>query len=90
LASLYGFQEKNQFFTLNDLLSYARTELEFSKSRSTLHKILKSMGFRYKKCNGRRILCEQPYVKAQKLSFLKKYMQYSEDESVVFIFLEGT
>jgi transposase len=48
------------------------------------------MGFRYKKCNGRRILCEQPYVKAQKLSFLKKYMQYSEDESVVFIFLDKT
>jgi hypothetical protein len=48
------------------------------------------MGFRYKKCNGRRILCEQPYVKAQKLCFLKKYMQYSEDESVVFIFLDET
>lgn len=59
--------------------------------RTTLFKIIKTMGYKYKKCNSRAILSEQGHIKSSKVSFLRKYLQYLESgENINFIFLDET
>jgi hypothetical protein len=49
------------------------------------------MGYRYKKVNNRKILCEKSYVKVLKVKFLKKYMEYlNSNEDIIFIYLDET
>jgi hypothetical protein len=45
---IWQFNSQNQYFTLDTLLTDAREKLEFEGGRTTLHKILKSMGYKYR------------------------------------------
>jgi hypothetical protein len=72
------FKKTGTYFSLNSLLQFSKEELEFNGSRSTLHKILKSMGFRYKLENHRKILIERPFITAKRIEFLKQYLRYKE------------
>jgi hypothetical protein len=56
-----------------------------------LHKILKSMGYKYRLVNGRKIICEQKYVVASKIVFLRKFLQYqNSSENIIFVYLDET
>jgi hypothetical protein len=46
----------------------------YQHSRTSLAKLLKNIGFTYKKDDNRRALMEKPYVVTQRRKFLKKYM----------------
>ncbi|KAL1513242.1 hypothetical protein ABEB36_002675 [Hypothenemus hampei] len=49
------------------------------------------MGFRYKKINERKIMCEKNYVIRAKITFLRKYLQFqNSSENINFIFLDET
>lgn len=88
---IWGYNSKNEFFTLDGLLKDARENLQFDKGRSSLYKILKSIGYKYKYVNGRKILCEQKHVVASKITFLRKYLQYQNScENVTFVYLDET
>lgn len=88
---IYEFHSKNMFFTLNDLLYFSKSNLEYTGSRSTLHKIVQSMGYSYKIVNNRKILCEQSHVITAKIKFLRKYIQYmNSSEKINFIYLDET
>jgi transposase len=49
---IHSYHKENKFFTLDNLLHFAKEEVEYTAGRTTLYKILKSMGYRYKKVNG--------------------------------------
>jgi hypothetical protein len=70
--------KKLEHFSLNSLSQFSKEELEFHGSRSTLYKILKSMGFRYKLENHRKILIERPFITAKRIKFLTQYLRYKE------------
>jgi hypothetical protein len=87
---IYSFHKENKHFTLDDLLNFAKEELNYTLSRTTLYKILRSMGFKYKKVNERKILVESKFLISKKICFLKKYLQYLEYDNVHFIYLDET
>jgi hypothetical protein len=54
-----------------------------------LHKILKSMGYKYRLVNGGKIICEQKHVVASKIVFLRKFLQYqNSSENIIFVYLD--
>lgn len=86
---IYRYHEKNEYFTINDLLNHAKSDLEYVGGRTTLLGIVKSMGYKYKKVNGRKILCETGRIKALKIAFLRKYLQLVDSSTPpVFVFLD--
>ncbi|EFA12515.1 hypothetical protein TcasGA2_TC006864 [Tribolium castaneum] len=87
---IWDFQKAKINFTVSDLMEYARTDLEYTGGKTTLLKILKSMGYKYKFVNNRKTLCEQTYLLPQKIKFLRKYLQYLNRPDVTFIYLDGT
>lgn len=84
---LVSFQEN---ITL-DGLQFALKEKEiFSFSRTTLHKLLPEIGFKYKKDDNRRALCEKMNVVEQRIRFLRKYKTNETKEKSNVIFLDET
>jgi hypothetical protein len=86
---IFEFHKSNEYFNIEHLYSYAAEDLEFKASKRTLYPIVLSMGYKYKKADGRRILMEQPHITRLKITFLKKYLQF-KNEGVIFIFLDET
>jgi hypothetical protein len=90
-AKIWDYNKRNEYFTLNSLLNYAKEELEYKGSRDTLWRIIKSMGYKYKILNSRKILCEQNHIVTKKINFLRKYLQYkNSEEEINFIYLDET
>ncbi|KAL1493801.1 hypothetical protein ABEB36_009490 [Hypothenemus hampei] len=49
------------------------------------------MGFKYKKIDQRKIMCEKNYIVRAKVTFLRKYLQFqNSSENIIFIFLDET
>lgn len=88
---IWDLNAKNEFFTLDILLKYAKEELNYTGSRSKLHAILRKMGYKYTMVNGRKLLCEQSHVISAKIAFLRKYLQLKNSpEKRMFIYLDET
>jgi uncharacterized protein (UPF0303 family) len=47
------------------------------------------MGYEYKKVNKRKILIESSRLQSLKIKFLRKYLQY-EEQNALFVFLDET
>jgi hypothetical protein len=86
---IYRLNENNKYFTMADLYHYAKNELDYIGSLTTFRSIVKTMGYQYKKVNNRKILIESPRLKSLKIKFLRKYLQYKE-ENALFVFLDET
>jgi transposase len=69
---IHSYHKENKFFTLDNLLHFAKEEVEYTAGRTTLYKILKSMGYRYKKVNGRKIFGGKQTTSFKEDLFLKK------------------
>jgi hypothetical protein len=88
---IWQCNEKNQYFTLDRLLADSREQLKFKGGRTTLYKIIKSMGYKYREVNGRKILCEQKHVVAAKITFLRTFLQFrNSSENLTFVYLDET
>jgi hypothetical protein len=86
---IWQYNSKNEVFTLDDLLANSRENLEFKGGRTTLFKILKSMGYKYKMVNGRKILCELKHGVKAKIAFLRKFLQFqNSSENFTFVYLD--
>jgi hypothetical protein len=74
---MHALHKENKHFTLVDILHFAKEELEYlgGRGRITLYKIIRSMGLRYKKVDGRKFFIESKYLISKKIRFLKKYLQ---------------
>nr|XP_015837232.1 PREDICTED: uncharacterized protein LOC107398254 isoform X1 [Tribolium castaneum] len=87
---IHSFHANKQHFTLHDLHKYAVEECEFICSMSKLYKIMKSMGYCYRKFNNRKVLIEQPHVITKRIRFIRRYLQYLESNNYIFVFLDET
>jgi CRISPR/Cas system-associated endonuclease/helicase Cas3 len=87
---IHSFHAKTELFTINDLHKHAKDECEYNCSRSKLYKLIKSMGYTFKKSNSRKVLIEQPHLLSKRIRFLRKYQQYLETNKYIFIFLDET
>jgi transposase len=67
-------------------LEYVKADLEYKG----LWKILKSMGYKHKIVNGRKILCEKRYVIVAKIKFLRRYKELKNENLYNFVFLNET
>ena len=92
LQRLIGnYHSQKKCSTLNTLLTNARDSLEFKGGRTSLFKILKSMGYKYEFGNGRKTLCEQKHVVASKITFLRRFIQFqNSSENITFVYLDET
>ncbi|XP_050294741.1 uncharacterized protein LOC126734938 isoform X1 [Anthonomus grandis grandis] len=57
---------------------------------SALSKLIKSIGFRYKKDCNRRYLCELPNIVSQRIGFLRQYTQNEKSKLRKVVFLDVT
>jgi hypothetical protein len=86
---IYDYHKKNEYFTISDLLNYAKLELEYTGGKTTLNRIIKSMGYKFKKVNGGRILCNTSRIKYLKIAFLRKYLQFCNSPNPpTFVYLD--
>ncbi|KAJ0183292.1 hypothetical protein K1T71_001268 [Dendrolimus kikuchii] len=87
--NICALRQKIQFFytvqkevpTLRKLQVIARTDLDFDCSLEVLRKILKAIGFTYKKCqNNRKALIERSHIAAKREEYLAIINKNRDDE----------
>jgi len=67
------FYSKGQYPTCDKLKIVLREKIGFMESKDSVWKILKDLGFQYKKCNdGRKFLMERNDIVASRMAFLRK------------------
>lgn len=85
---IYNFHKtKGELPTLKTLLPVAQSELDFHGSRWALRKIVRSMGFRWRKTKtNRKILIEKNDVRDKRLSYLRSVAKYrSQNRPIIYI-----
>lgn len=60
--TIYDLRKFKQHVTLDSILSKIKQKEVIDIGRTSLHKVLKSIGFKYKKENNRKALCENGAV----------------------------
>ena len=69
--SIHAFYERHEYPTLTSLLADLKSRQLFQGGRSTLHVLLREMGFRYRKHQNRRYILEQPHITQQRHTYLR-------------------
>lgn len=71
---ILSFYERGELPSLTELLKRVKTSpISFSGSRTSLHRVVRQMGFRYKKAeSGRRILMEREDIVSARNAYLRK------------------
>jgi transposase len=82
--------KKNEHITVSIIYEYARECLDFDSSFTTLYRILKSIGYSFKKVNRRKILIERQDIINWRIRFCLKYLQLLRNPDMKFIFLDET
>ncbi|KAJ2951347.1 hypothetical protein O0L34_g13476 [Tuta absoluta] len=71
----FFYSVKKEVPTLNKILALVKEDIGYNCSRAHLHKILKSIGFKYKKCkSNRQTLMEQTNIAFKREKYLKVIM----------------
>lgn len=73
---IYGYYSRKEYPTIAKLLVSLKEFELFSGGKTSLKIVLRSMGFRFKKLNGRKLLLEKPHVVAARSIFLHKIKGY--------------
>ena len=74
------YEEKKVLLTLKNIREILKEKIEFFASLSTLSKVLKGLGFSYKRCvQNRKVLMERPDVVAHRIRFLRQIKSYREE-----------
>lgn len=72
LRKVHDFYRRKEFPTLDKLLIVVKQDLNFCGGRTSLWRVLKSMGFKFKKQDGRKFLVERPEIVFQRHQYLRK------------------
>ncbi|XP_052121714.1 uncharacterized protein LOC113208160 isoform X2 [Frankliniella occidentalis] len=65
--------------TIKELLELIRQRsIAYHGGLSTLRKIVRNLGFKYARVNGRRVVCEKPSVVLKKIAFLRRYNELQD------------
>lgn len=73
---VYGFYSQKAIPTLGMILFRAKKELNFSYSESTLQRLLKELGFKYKKYERRLFILDSPRLKIWRFEYLELLDKY--------------
>lgn len=79
---IYNFHKtENCHVTLKHLLAKLKSEFNFQGGKSSLGKIVKKLGFRWRKSkNNRRLLIEHQDIRYRRIAFLKGLKKYREQK----------
>lgn len=88
---IHDFYRRKEFPTLDKILQIARESINFNGGRTSLWKVLKSMGFKFKKQDGRKFLIQRPEIVFQRHQYLRKmkHIRQSKHPSQI-IYLDET
>ena len=82
--------ERKEYPTLDSLLKRLREKQVFQEGRSTLHKVVRKIGFKYKRrADGKLYVYEQPRVVQQRHDFLRRMRKNTTDKRPV-VYLDET
>lgn len=88
---LQFYTVKKELPTLNKLRAVLKEDIDFEGSRATLHRILKSIGFKYKRCQSKRkILMERYDITAWRARYIEKMRKNRTIEKRPVVFLDET
>ena len=87
--TIYGFNERKEHLTVTKLLDTLRKDGTFKGKRTLLQRLMREMGFKYKRVDDRRYYYEQPHIIDQRRHYLCKMMQNRADNRPV-VFLDET
>ncbi|XP_030039359.2 uncharacterized protein LOC115454785 [Manduca sexta] len=82
---IYGYYSRKEYPTRKNLMSSLKEVGLFFGGKSSLSKILRSIGFRYKKSDKRKILLERYDIILKRLTFLRQVKTITAWDNVVFI-----
>lgn len=81
---------KKEIPTINKLWLELKSDIDFKFSRTTLRRVLKSMGYKYKKCQSKRkVLMERSDIAAWRAKFVLR-MRKNRNEKRPVIYLDET
>ena len=88
---IHGFYERHEYPTLSSLLAELKVKQLFPGGRSSLHKLVREMGFRYRKHENKRYILEQPHITEQRHKYLREMRaNRSSEHPKPTIFLDET
>lgn len=82
---IYGYYLRGELPTCQKLLSSLKAAELFKGGATSLRIVLKKCGFRYKKCDKRKILMERTDIALLRCDFLRKIKQIDNWEKVVYL-----
>lgn len=87
--TIYQMRANKEHVTLDTIL-FKLKEREFGDiGRTSLWQVLHNIGFKFKKEDNRKALCERSPVVHKRIEFLRKYTKFKE-EGATFIYLDET
>uniref|UniRef100_A0A0P4W325 Tc1-like transposase DDE domain-containing protein n=1 Tax=Scylla olivacea TaxID=85551 RepID=A0A0P4W325_SCYOL len=87
--TILGFYVRKEIPTLHKVKEELREKIEFRGSHESLRKIIREIGFRYKRVDGRKFLMERSDVQAARADFLQE-MQRLKISCESFVYLDET
>lgn len=90
---IYNMCAAKEHITVDSLLQRIRDKEIIEIGRTSLYRLIKSIGFQYSIDGNRRGLCEKPHIAHMRVKFLREYMEYKENLSYVYkqvVFLDET
>jgi len=87
--TIHDFYDRKEYPTLKKLLSVLITKGLFKGHPTTLWKLLRKIGFRYRKVNDKRYVYEQPRIIAWHHKYLRRMMKNRQEKRPV-VYLDET
>ena len=71
-SAVHEFYSEKKYPTMDSLLSAVKEKGIFSGERTTLWRVMRKMGFKYKKVNDKRYIYEQPRIIVWRHEYLRR------------------
>ena len=87
--TIHEFYSEKKYPTMDSLLSAVKEKGIFSEERTTLWRVIRKMGFKYKKVNDKRYIYEQPRKIVRRCEYLRR-LRRNRREGRPVIYLDET
>ena len=88
-SAVHEFYSEKKYRTMDSLLSAVKEKGIFSGERMTLWRVMRKMGFKYKKVNDKRYIYEQPRIIVWRHEYLRR-LRRNRREGRPVIYLDET
>ncbi|XP_076275819.1 uncharacterized protein LOC143206875 [Rhynchophorus ferrugineus] len=88
--TIFELYEKRKPVNLGSIFKELRNRQLFEGCRSSLHTLLRDIGFKWCKSNPQKGLMELPDIAFKRIQFLKTYHQIKKDSLFNFVYLDET